>query len=433
MSAPAIERSTTTTLTPARDGRLVAYTVVTFGVLAAALLMGEAALVPLAIPFALALALGLRRTAPVEVTARVTLFADQVLEGDEVEGLLEMSWSGDFDAHAVIHRLRGITIGARTDFDERVDAIERLEVPFRITAAQWGRHSLGEIWLRLTLPFGLVSWTGRLMVGPSLRVLPGAERLNRLLSPDRSRTAWGVHGSTRLGDGHDFAELRPYVPGDRVRDLNWAATGRHRRPIVNRHHPEVSGDVVIALDARDDGSELARRILTRTARTAWALATMHMRANDRVGLVGLGRSTRWLPPAGGRLAKYMLMETLLGIGGEAADGVTTSRRQVDVPAGALIIGLTPLHDDDTLLTLLRWRARGRSLAVIVIDPDDATAPAATPSERLAARLWGLELDARIAALRRRGVAVVRAPVDGSMGPVISGLRRARQRSGRRVG
>ena len=106
MSAAAVERTATATLSPARDGRLVAYTVVAFGILASAVLMGEPGLVPIAVPFALALALGLRRTGPVHATARVTLFADQVLEGDDVEGVLEVSWSGTFDAHAVIHRLR---------------------------------------------------------------------------------------------------------------------------------------------------------------------------------------------------------------------------------------------------------------------------------------------------------------------------------------
>jgi len=223
------------------------------------------------------------------------------------------------------------------------------------------------------------------------------------------------------------------VPGDRVRDLNWAATGRHRRPIVNRHHPEVSGDVVIALDASDDGSEAARLVLTRTARTAWALASMHMRANDRVGLVGLGRSTRWLPPKGGRLAQYMLMETLLGIGGEAAGGVTTSRRHVDVPSSALIIGISTLHDEEALLTLLSWRARGRSLAVLVIDGTPSAGAETPHSERLATRLWAVELERRIATLRRRGVAVVSAPVSGAMTPVVSALRRARSRSGTRAG
>src|SRR5690606_39941604 len=130
--------------------------------------------------------------------------------------------------------------------------------------------------------------------------------------------------------------------------LDWAATARLRRPFVNRHHPELAGDVVIAIDALTDGSAASTAVLARAARAAWALASVHLRANDRVGLAGLGGSTQWLPPAGGRLARYRLLETLLRIGGEAADRVVMmSRRGVDVPPGALIIALTSLYDADT--------------------------------------------------------------------------------------
>lgn len=426
MTAPPIEITRTSTLRPARDGRLLAYGVLSAGIFAVALIMGEAGLAPLGVPFALAVALGLRRSGPVDVTARVILFTDQVLEGDTVEGRLEITWSGPFDAHALIHRPRAGTADSAPDLAERVESTERVELPFRLTAAQWGRHSIGEVWLRLTLPLGLLSWTGRIMAGPSVRVLPGAERLTRLLSPAHSRAAWGMHRSSRVGDGHEFAELRPYAPGDRVRDLNWAATARHGRAIVNRHHPEVSGDVVIALDATDDGSATSRAVLTRTARVAWALASVHMRANDRVGLVGLGRSTQWLPPAGGRLAQYKLLDTLLRIGGEAADRVLVSRHWVDVPSTALIIGITTLQDEDSFRTLMAWRARGRSVAVITIDSTPVLGPEAPPSERLATRLWSLDLEHRMAKLRRVGMAVVRAPVDGAMTPVVSALQRARR-------
>ncbi len=426
MSAPRIEVSETTTLEPARDGRLLPYGAITFLALGASLVFGEPSIAPIAVPFALALAVGLRRTGPVEVTSRIVLFADRVLEGDQVDGHLEIAWQGEADAHAVIHRLRGVSAQSPKDASQWIPSTEQVELPIRLTAAHWGRHTIGDVWLRLTLPGGLVSWTGQVLVGPPVRVLPGTERLSQLLSPMESRTVWGVHGSSRVGEGHEFAELRPYVPGDRLRDLNWAATARHGRSIVNRHHPEVSGDVVIAVETYDDGSAASARILAKTARAAWALASVHMRANDRVGLVGLGGSTRWLPPAGGRLAQYTLMDTLLRMGGEAVERISVARRAVDVPQGALIIALSTLHDDHSLLTLMSWRVRGRSVVVVMMDPSALLDPPESPAEALARRLWDLELERRIGELRRVGIAVVRAPVDGDMAPVVSALRRARR-------
>lgn len=426
MTPTVTELVRTTPIPAARDARLIPYAAVGCGVAVAAFAFGEPTAFALATPFLLALALGLRRTGDIDVTARMTLFSDRVLEGDLVEGRLELSWEGPFDAQAVVHRLRGVATVTGEAPSEMVTHADRIELPLRLRAAQWGQHSVGEVWIRLTLPFGLLSWTGKVITGPPVRILPGSERLSDLLSPTNSRTAWGVHGSRRIGDGHDFAELRPYVPGDRLRDVNWAATARHNRPIVNRHHPEVSGDVVIALEAFDDGSKASVEVLARAARAAWALASVHMRANDRVGLVGLTGSTLWLPPAGGRLAQYKLMDALLRVGGEAADGVALSRRWVDVPQSALVIALSTLSDDLGVMTLLRWRSKGRSVAVVMIDPTTALDPADSLSEELARRIWSLELEHRMAVLRRAGIPVVRAPVDGAISPVLSAVRRTQR-------
>lgn len=425
---PPVEAAATTTLSPSRDGRLVPYFVLAFGTLAAGVLLGEGVLVAVGVPFAVALALGLRRLGPVEVDARIILDSDQVLEGDTVTGKILLAWDGDFDAHLLLDRLKGVATGRGENASRTVLGRSSVELPVRMDAVQWGRHSLGELWLRLTLPFGLLTWTGRVMTGPAIRVLPGTERLDKLLSPPQSRAVWGMHGSSRLGDGHEFAELRPYAPGDRLRDLNWAATARHGRAFVNRHHPEVSGEVVIAIDALEDGSAVAGAVLARTARVAWGLASLHMRANDRVGLVGLGGSTQWLAPAGGRLAQYRLMETLLRIGGEAADRVMTKRPNVEVPRAALVIVLTTLHDPAVLRVLTGWRARGRSIAVVRIDVMDQLGPVQSEAERLARRLWAVELEGRSSTLREIGIPVERAPVDGAMTPVIRALQRARRTS-----
>ncbi len=426
MTAPSVSVTRTTTLEPARDSRLFAYVVVAFGLLAAAVLTGEAGLVALAAPFSLALALGLRRNGPVEIDARMVLESGRVLEGDVVSGTLELSWEGDFDAEVLIHRLKGVTVTSENELTRWSPNARQVRLPVRFEASQWGRHQLGEVWLRLTVPFGLLSWTGKLMMGPPLSVLPGGEKLNQLLRPSESRASWGVHGSSRVGDGHDFAELRHYQPGDRLRDLNWAATARHRRPYVNRHHPELAGDVVIALDAYDDGSALSTKVLTRMARVAWALASVHFRSYDRVGLVGLSGSTQWLPPVGGRFAQYKLMDVLLQIGGDAADQTTVSPRSVDIPSAALVIALTSLHNQRSVDLLAWWRSRGRAVAVVMIDPTTLLDLPKTEADQLARRVWRLELERRVADLRGFGVPVVPAPVDGAIAPALSALRRARR-------
>jgi uncharacterized protein (DUF58 family) len=428
MSAAPSTAAATTTLSPSRDERLVPYCLVAFGGLSGALLAGQPALAALAAPFALALALGLRRQGSVEVTARVTLDADQVLEGDLVIGSIELEWDPALDAHALVHRLQGFVPGDPGPLSWSLPSGSgRAEIPIQLQAVQWGRHTTGEVWLRLTSPRSLVSWTGRVVSGPAMRVLPARERLTRLLDPPESRAVLGLHRSRRLGDGYDFAELRPYTFGDRLRDLNWGATARYRRPFVNRHHPERSGDIVIVIDAFADGSASSTEALARVARAAWAIASIHLQASDRVGLAALGSGTMWLPPAGGQLAQYRLLETLLVIGGNVASStVHGTRGWVAVPPSALIVALTPLHDARIIGALLAWRARGRSVAVIQIDTDDLLGEPQSTAESLARRIWNIEIDHRRRELSELGLPVVTFGGDGPLAPVISALRRVRR-------
>ena len=423
MSAPTAAEGAVR-LSPSADARLAPYALIAVGALVATLVLGQPELVALAVPFALALALGLRRTGRIPVRGRVRLEREPVLEGDAVAGSVALEWDGPFEAQVLLHRLRGMAPVGPVAWSLPPGS-RAAELPLRLRAEQWGRHTPLEVWLRLEQPLGLLTWTGRVLAAPPLRVLPGTERLTRSLELPEARAVLGTHRSRRRGDGSEFAELRPYAPGDRLRDLNWRATGRHRRPFVNRYHPELSGDVVIAIDAFDDGSATSAAALSRAGRVAWALATVHLRANDRVGLAGLGGSTRWLPPGGGRLARYRLLEVLLRIGGEAVDPIARepAAGAAVLPPAALVVALTPLHDPATLATLTAWRARGRAVAAVVIDATDLLEAPASPAEALARRVWAVELERRRRALAGVGVGVVSLGSETPVTSVIRALRR----------
>jgi uncharacterized protein (DUF58 family) len=415
--------------------------------LAGALLLGEPALAALAVPFGVALVLGLRHRGPVTVRVRIHLDQTQVVEGDRITGHLEVWWDAAFAAQITLDRLEGVTpagevpswsfpreAGGTGGRQGGSGTLRREELPLVLDATHWGLHGVGEVWIRLEPPFGLLSFSGKLPSPPELRVLPRSERLDSLLELADFRSVWGMHPSRRLGHGNEFAELRPYVPGDRLRDLNWTATARRGEPFVNRYHPDLAGGVVVVLDAFGDGTRVSTESLARAARAAWALMSVHLRANDRVGLAGIGRSTQWLPPGGGRLARYRLLQTLLRIGGEAAAGraVPPAFHRIEVPPAALLVVLSSLENLETLEALRRWRARGRWVVVARIDTSDLLEPA-TSSEALAARLWELELEVRRRSLAQVGIPVVPVRAGAPMAGVIPALRRARRAPALRKG
>src|SRR5947209_15080832 len=58
----------------------------------------------------------------------------------------------------------------------------------------------------------------------------------------------GAYLSHFKGRGMDFEELREYMPGDEVRDIDWNVTFRMGRPFVKRFREERELALVIAMD-----------------------------------------------------------------------------------------------------------------------------------------------------------------------------------------
>ena len=162
------------------------------------------------------------------------------------------------------------------------------------------------------------------------------------------------------GDGIEYADLREYVPGDRLRSINWRASARRDGFVVNEQHPERNTDVVLFVDSFADVRHGGRSTLDDAVRATGTLAARYLERRDRVGLVTFGGILRWLQPGMGPAQRFRLVETLLETGVEP----TYTWRDVNViPARilspkALILGITPLLDARFVTTIADLRAGG---------------------------------------------------------------------------
>src|SRR5438270_12398317 len=64
----------------------------------------------------------------------------------------------------------------------------------------------------------------------------------------------GAYLSHFKGRGMDFEELRDYIPGDDVRDIDWNVTFRMGRPFVKRFREERELAVILAVDISASGA-----------------------------------------------------------------------------------------------------------------------------------------------------------------------------------
>jgi uncharacterized protein (DUF58 family) len=397
--------------------------------LLAALALRRPEVAVVAAPFALLLAAGTTFTAEPRIHARLALSATRTLEGDDVDAELVL------DSGAAVGRLEVLL-----DLPDDVELVDRRRafslalrpedrpVPLTLRCERWGVFDVGRVALRATDVFRLVVWERRLDAPVLLKAYPRLEPLRRVVSATETQAFGGNEVSRRPGDGIEYADLRDFAPGDRVRSINWRATARRQRLVVNQRHPERNTDVVILVDSFVDLAAGDRSTLDDTVRAAATLATRYLERRDRVGLVGYGGILRWLRPGMGAAQRYRLIETLLETGVEP----TFTWRDVNlIPARvlgpkAIVIALTPLVDPRFVTMLEDLRARRFDLVVVEIDPSAVVAPRPGRGGALARRLWLLEREVLRGRLERAGIAVGRFGDDASLDAALEGVRTFRR-------
>ena len=361
-----------------------------------ALALGRPELAAIAAPFALFVGFGLVLARRPELRVRSELERERQIEGRTVRVDLEVSTVGPVgrlellldlpdgvEAEAPNPRLIRLALGETRE----------LEVPLR--CAHWGAYEVGETHWRSRDTFGLVAFEGAGGQPRRLKVYPGGESLGRLLRPLRTQAFAGNQVARNRGEGIEFADLRPFTPGDRVRRVNWRATARRGAPWVNEAHPERNSDVVLFLDTFAEARRPDLGTLDLSVRAAATVASHYLQEKDRVGLVAFGGVLNWLTVSTGTTQLYRVVDSLL----DAQIALSYAWKDLDVipartlPPRALVIALTPLLDERTVGALLDLRARGFDLAVIEVSPLPFLEEPEDETERLALRLWRLRRDA----------------------------------------
>jgi len=389
--------------------RLVTYAgLAAFGLLAG-LVLGRIELVAIAAPFALAAAAGGALARDPQIEASVTVDRERALEGDDVAITVELSSPAGADRVEVLlplpHELRSLSGNPRAVV---LPAATPRTLDYTLRCERWGAFVLGPVFVRATDRLGFHSWETRIGRAQSLRVYPSVETLRALLEPLDTQVFVGNQLSRSRGDGIEFADIRDWEPGDRVRSINWRASARRGELLVNQQHPERNTDVVLFLDTLADVRVGGRGTLDLTVRAAASLAHRYLERKDRVGVVSFGGYLSWLLPKSGARQLYRIVDSLLQMGvvlSFAAKGIDVLPRR-SLPPKALVIALSPLLDARSAAALLDLRARGFDLVVVEVSPVPFVRPGSGELSQLSYRLWRLSREALRARYEQAGVPVV---------------------------
>jgi uncharacterized protein (DUF58 family) len=198
----------------------------------------------------------------------------------------------------------------------------------------------------------------------------------------------GLHRSPRKGFSVEFADFRPYMPGDDLRYIDWKIAARSDRWVVKQYEEETNLRATLVLDVSRSmawsGAQL-RTVRTATGpepltklayaeRLVAALALLLLRQRDAVGLVRFDERVRTAIPPRARTGQWRrvvaaLEEPGAGLASSAPEALAQaarliSRRGMVVLISDLLMELSAVEQGVRAL-----RAAGHDVTVLhIMDP-----------------------------------------------------------------
>lgn len=326
-----------------------------------------------------------------------------------------------------------------------VPAGERRRTSTLLRPTRRGDRRAERVTVRSFGPLGLAARQGNHDVPWTVRVLPPFTSRKHL--PSRLARLRELDGRTSVltrGEGTEFDSLRPYIPGDDTRSIDWRATARQSAVTIRTWRPERDRHILVVLDT---GRTSAGRVgdvprLDAAMDATLLLTALATRAGDRVDLLAYDRRTR--AQVRGRSASDVLPALVTAMSTLEPELVETDARGLaatllkSAPRRSLIVLLTSLEaapvEEGLLPVLPQLTQRHTVLVASVADPHTQTMSTARGSvEAVYESAAGSQAQSQrrrtSEKLQRYGVTVVDAVPD-SLAPALADAYLALKAAGR---
>ncbi len=228
-----------------------------------------------------------------------------------------------------------------------------VDAHYEITAIERGKLSFPTLQMRVLSPQKLWWHDRKLALLSEVKVYPNFAAVAQyaLLAVDNHLSHLGIMKKRRRGEGQDFHQLREYREGDSLRQIDWKASARMRKPISREYQDERDQEIIFMLDcghrmlAKDD----ALSHFDHTLNAILLVTYVALKQGDAVGLGTFAGTSRWLPAHKGMHNVQHMLNTLYDIQPttQAPDyAQAATELLVRQKKRSLVILLTNLRDED---------------------------------------------------------------------------------------
>lgn len=322
--------------------------------------------------------------------------------------------------------------GAQVHVVDEADAARGLTtVATRVRLLRWGRRTIGPVRVGSTSAWGAFRWGPVSIEEQGVTALPDPAVFDMSAPAPHPRGLVGRHRSPRPGEGSEFASVRRFHWGDRLKRIHWSRSLRTGELHVTSSYADQDTHVAIVVDAHYDlghsgGVTGGPSTLDHSVRAAAAIAEHFLQQGDRVSLQVLSSRTPFRVRVGsGRRHQRRVLETLaLVLPGLEEESADPRRLRLGLGAGALVVMISSLVSPGPLTQAAALARSGLSVVVIDALIDDVEPPGERDDiAEFGWRIRMVERDREVRRIRQAGLPVVPWAGPGSLDAVLRSLAR----------
>ena len=158
-----------------------------------------------------------------------------------------------------------------------------------------GEYNFGSLHIYVSSPLGLVSKRFSFQKDANLPTYPSFIHLRKyeLMALQSEFLLGGIKRIRKLGHTMEFEQIKDYVPGDDIRTINWKATSKTNRLMVNQFQDEKSQRIFMLIDK---GRTMKMpfnglSLLDYSINATMALSHIILKKGDRAGMMTFSKKT----------------------------------------------------------------------------------------------------------------------------------------------
>ncbi|KUF38281.1 DUF58 domain-containing protein [Myroides marinus] len=201
------------------------------------------------------------------------------------------------------------------EINRTIPSKELKTISYNLRPTERGEYIFGKLNVYISSPLKLISRRLIFCDQANLATYPSFIQMKKydLIAFSKNKYAYGMKKIRKIGNTTEFEQIKEYVLGDDIRNINWKATAKSNQLMVNQFQDENTETIYNIID-RGRVMQMPFKglsLLDYAINSTLALSNVILKKNDRVGLMTFNENITNQLPAEGKISQLQkVMEQL---------------------------------------------------------------------------------------------------------------------------